>query len=320
MYSRDWVRRVRLSDEALAVARELGDPRVLSSVLNLRFVTLLAPETHSERRANTIEAVAAAENLSDPIARFYAYHWRGYACIEAGEVAGARSWIAREREIAERFRQPTSLWLAFAQEANLAIVAGELELASQLADRALEIGRQSEPDALACHVAQQVSIAFEARCLPELIPLIQAAVAANPGVPGFRAALALALAEASRAEEAQILLNETAGSAYRDVAYDVAWLAVTCIHGYVSAELGDAATAAQLYELLKPWDAQIAFPAFGVWGPVEFYLGRLARAVGAAADAEAHLSAAAQIASRADAPLWQARVSSELTRLAAVTS
>jgi hypothetical protein len=156
--------------------------------------------------------------------------------------------------------------------------------------------------------------------LPELIPLIQAAVAANPGVLGFRAALALALAEASRAEEAQILLNETAGSAYRDVAYDVAWLAVTCIHGYVSAELGDAATAAQLYELLKPWDAQIAFPAFGVWGPVEFYLGRLARAVGAAADAEAHLSAAAQIASRADAPLWQARVSSELTRLAAVTS
>ena len=45
MYSRQWDRRVRLSDEALAIARRLGDREALTTVLNLRFVTLLAPET-----------------------------------------------------------------------------------------------------------------------------------------------------------------------------------------------------------------------------------------------------------------------------------
>ena len=114
----------------------------------MRFVTLLAPETLAERSANTVDAVAVAERLEDPLVRFFAYHWRSYACIEAGDIAGARSWAARERELADRFRQPTTLWLARADEANLAIVAGELETAAALAAAALETGRRSEPDAL----------------------------------------------------------------------------------------------------------------------------------------------------------------------------
>src|SRR5205823_2975285 len=59
MYSGDWERRVRLSDEALAIARRLDDPEALSIVLNLRFVTLLAPGTLIERQANCVEAVSA---------------------------------------------------------------------------------------------------------------------------------------------------------------------------------------------------------------------------------------------------------------------
>ena len=102
-------------------------PHALSAVLNLRFVTLLAPETLAERQANAAEAVAAAERVNDPLVRFYAYHWRAYACIEAGDILAARSWAEREQDIADRFRQPTTLWLRRADEANLAIIAGELD-------------------------------------------------------------------------------------------------------------------------------------------------------------------------------------------------
>lgn len=183
MYSRNWERRVELSDQALAIARGLDDPDALSAVLNMRFVTLLAPETHAERQANTVEAVAVAERLSDPLVRFYAYHWRAYVCIEAGDVLAARSWSGREQDIADRFRQPTTLWLTRADEANLAIVAGKLDLADQLSATALEIGRRSEPDALACYAAQQTSIAFERGRLGDLVPLLEQAVQDNPGVP-----------------------------------------------------------------------------------------------------------------------------------------
>ena len=170
MYSSERDRRVQLSDEALAIARRLRDPDPLSRVLNLRFVTLLAPETLDERRKNASEAIAAAELLRDPLARFYAYHWRGYASVETGDIADARAWVTREREIADRFRQPTALWLARADEANLAIVDGELDVADRLSASALELGRNSEPDALACYTAQRASIAFESGRLAELVP------------------------------------------------------------------------------------------------------------------------------------------------------
>ena len=51
MYSEEWEHRLRLSDEALTIARRLDDVHALSGVLNLRFVTLLAPGTLSERQA-----------------------------------------------------------------------------------------------------------------------------------------------------------------------------------------------------------------------------------------------------------------------------
>ena len=112
MYSCEWDRRVQLSDEALTIARRLDDPDTLSAVLNMRFVTLLAPETLAERRPTTVEAVAAAERRADPMVRFYAYHWWPYSCIESGDTVRRRTWAGREQTIADRFRQPTTLWLA----------------------------------------------------------------------------------------------------------------------------------------------------------------------------------------------------------------
>jgi tetratricopeptide (TPR) repeat protein len=316
MYSGDWDRRVALSNEALAIARRLEDPDALATVLNMRFVTLLAPETLAERKANTIEAVAVVEDLGDPLLQFFAYHWRAYACLEAGDLPGARSWVAREQSVADRFRQPTTLWLQRADEANLAIVAGKLDLAAQLSAAALEIGQRSEPDAMACFAAQQTSIAFESGRLGELVPLLEQAARDNPGVPGFQAPLALALTEASRPDEARQLIDQAVACGFRNVPYDVTWLAVTCIYSLVSARLEHVAAATALSRLLEPWSEQIAFPAFGVWGPVSLYLGSLALVLGDLDGAQRHFREAEQVAKRAKAPIWEAHATSQLGRLA----
>jgi len=316
MYSDEWERRVQMSDDALDMARRLDDPHALSSVQNMRFVTLLAPETVVERQANTVEAVAVAERLTDPLARFFAYHWRAYVGIESGDILSARSWSAREREIAERYRQPTMLWLTRSDEANLAIIAGDLELADQLSTAALEIGRHSEPDALVCYAAQQTSIAFERGTLGELVPLLEQAVHANPGLPGMRATLALALIQASRPADAQKLLDQEMASGFRDLRHDVTWLAVMCIYAQVSVTLADAQAATVLYGLLEPCSEQIVFPAFGVWGPAALYLGLLALTLGDVAAAEGHLRQAARAAIRAGAPIWESRATTQLEQLA----
>ena len=316
MYSPEWDRRVQLSNEALSIARRLEDPDTLSAVLNMRFVTLLAPETLAEREANTLEAVAAAELRSDRMVQFYAYHWRAYTCIENGDTVSALAWAAREQTIADRFRQPTTLWLRYADEANLAILSGELDRADQLAATALAIGRVSEPDALVCFAAQQASIAFERGSLGGLIALVEQAARDNPGVPGFRAILALALSATPRTEEARRLLEQAVASRFSDHPYDVTWLAVACILAEVSSRLEDVSAATALYRILEPWNGQIAFPAFGVWGPVALYLGSLALVLGESEAAASHLSDATQAAIRAGAPRWEQRAASELERLA----
>jgi tetratricopeptide (TPR) repeat protein len=312
MYSREWERRVQLSDEALAIAQRLEDADALSTVLNMRFVTLLAPETLDERRENTVEAVAAAAHQRDRLVQFYAYHWRGYACIEAGDVEGARSWFGREQALADQFRQPTTVWLRLADEANLAIIRGDLEQADQLSKRALTVGSGSEPAAERCFAAQQTSIAFELGSMGELVPHLEQAVNDNPGVPGFRATLALALVQASRFDEAHTLLEPAVATSFRDLPYDVTWLAVACIYAQVSCELGNVRGARALYRMLEPWSSQIAFPAFGVWGPVSLHLGSLALTLGDRGSARQHLNQAARAAIRAGAQNWEARANTKL--------
>jgi hypothetical protein len=315
MYSDEWERRVRLSDEALAIARRLDETDALSIVLNLRFVTLLAPGTLPERQANCAEAVSAAERTSNPLIRFYAYHWRTYACIEAGEILAARSWAEREQDIADRFRQPTTVWLRRADQANLAIIAGDLDLADALAATAFETGRSSEPDALVCYAAQQAAIAFERGTLGELVQPLHEAVRANPGLPGLRAIVALALSEVGRTAEAHKLLEPAVASGFADAPHDLTWVSVACIYAHVAAGVEDSAAAAVLYRALEPFSEQVAFPAFGVWGPVSLYLGSLAVVLGDPAAADRHLQQAARVAIRAGAPIWEARAVNRLGHL-----
>jgi hypothetical protein len=148
--------------------------------------------------------------------------------------------------------------------------------------------------------------------LGDLVPHLERAVAVNPGVPGFRATLALALVQASRFDDAQRLLDPAAATNFRDLPYDVTWLAVACIYAQVSCELGDARGARALYTMLEPWSTQIAFPAFGVWGPVSLYLGSLALALGDRVSAKQHLNQAARAAIQAGAKNWEARANAML--------
>ncbi len=124
-----------------------------------------------------------------------------------------------------------------------------------------------------------------------------------------RATLALALAEGHQTKEAQSILDQAAASNFAELPWDVTWLAVVCIYSHVSARLRQLPASKTLYALLEPWAAQIAFPAFGVWGPVSLYLGSLALVLGDHDNADRHLSAALSAATKAEAPLWKVRAS-----------
>lgn len=315
MYSGEWERQVALSDAALAVARRLQDPEALLTVLNMRYVTLLAPAKHAERQANTAEAIGVAGVVGDPLAEFYAYHWRVGVSLEAGDFAEARTWMAREQEVARRLRQPTTLWLTHADEANVALIEGRLDDAARLIQETFDIGQGTEPDALACFMAHQTCLWFETGALGGLAAAVRQVVEQNPGIPGFRSTLALALAEAGELDEARAVLAVDAASGFTELAYDVTWTTVACVYAHVASVVGDTEAAARLYELLLPWRALVAYPYIGAWGPVEHYLGHLALTLGDEDGARGHLEAAAAVNARAGAAGWARRTDALLARV-----
>jgi hypothetical protein len=66
-WSPDPVRRLALSEEALAIARSLEDPASLAHVLLARDYTIHAPDNLTERFAATTELLAIVEQLHDPV-------------------------------------------------------------------------------------------------------------------------------------------------------------------------------------------------------------------------------------------------------------
>ncbi|MES1193168.1 MAG: AAA family ATPase, partial [Solirubrobacterales bacterium] len=312
----DRERRVAYSDEALAIARRLDDPAALSRVLSLRFVTLWMPETLTERLANSEENVAAARRTGDPVAEFHAVHWQAAAFVEAGRLNDAHRDVEHEAVLAERLGQPTMRWLATYDRANIEIITGRLAEAEQHAHEALEIATLSaQPDALSFFTSQLTNIRYEQGRLAELQPLIAQVVADNPGIPAFRAVLALACCEGDLDDEARRILAHETATAFAELPPDVTWLPGLAIYAEVAAHLQDGAAAEVLYDLLAPWAGQVVYSGISAWGSVDHHLGAVAGVIGRYAEAEEHLRQAAELNVALRAPIWVARTELATARL-----
>ena len=81
IHGADLERRLELSAEALSLAREAGDTRILAWVLARRFFAILAPDTSDLLDDETVELEGLADELDDPVLQFWAAAWR--ACLAA---------------------------------------------------------------------------------------------------------------------------------------------------------------------------------------------------------------------------------------------
>jgi hypothetical protein len=201
--------------------------------------------------------------------------------------------------------EPSARWLALYDEATVAAIAGRLADAEVLASEALEIATDSgEPDALSLYASQLTNIRYEQGRLAELQPMIAETAADNPGIPSFRALLALAYLEGELPlEAAELLAAERPESLPRDMT----WLACVVLWARVCASVGDAARAESLYALLEPYADQVVYTGISAWGDVDHALGRLATVTGRHEDAARHLAAATAQYGRIGAPVWLAR-------------
>ena len=305
-FTDDYERRRHLSDEALAIARELDDPRALSRVLSSRGNTLRVPQTAFERDAHSVENMKITEGLDDKVARWGAVSDRLTVAIEIGDIEEVDRTLAEEIELADELRQPYQQWIALVHQSWRAFVAGHLEDSETLCSDALEIGVETaQPDAFVFYASQLFLLRDAQGRLDELIPAMEQSVVENPNIAGFRAALAKSYAETGRFDDARRVLATDAETNFDSVPRDVVWGTTLSIFGDVAATLGAHDEATIILEQLRPFTHLIATSGAHAYAPIALTTGRLAGSLGRS-DATELLAAAEAIARKLDAPIWLA--------------
>jgi tetratricopeptide (TPR) repeat protein len=297
-------RRRALAEEAAAIARASGDDALLVRVFNHTFNPSLVVESVSWNE----DALMLASRLGDPVQLFLAADRRAVAATNAGDIDEMDRCIEIMRSAVETLNQPSLTWVLTFVRATRAQIAGDTDLAEQLAEEALQIGTEGgEPDAALIWGAQALIVSLQRGTMGELVPFITQAAADNPNLPTYIAVLAMAYVEGDRLDEARHLLEEFAADDF-DLPVDQEWLTGMVSYSGAAIQCHDPRYAGPLFDQLSPWaDTWSTTTGPTAEGPVSYFLGGLATVLGRYDEADAYFANSAASSARAHAKFFAAQ-------------
>ena len=317
IFAGDLSDRLARTDEALAVARRVGDPATLAHVLTTRSASIWDPSTLDERLSNTAEVVELAEQLGDPSALFFATWYRMATCLEAGRVDDYERALADVNQWAGELGQSTPIWMASFTTAGDHFLRARLDQAEACALESLELGQgASEPDAVFFFGVLLWVIRREQGRLSEIRDLVRTAIEENPGIAGIAAMLADTCIQLGEHDEARALLEPLSASGFGDRPRDQIWSSFMWVCAETAAGLDDARWSAALAELLLPYEHQLVYNGLVPFGAMGATLGRLALARGELDDAERFFGRSLETEEQMRAPVLESRSRLGLARVA----
>jgi tetratricopeptide (TPR) repeat protein len=282
-------RRRALSDEALSLARRVGDPGPLAEALDARLHALWDPDGAQDRLDAGSEIIDLARAAGDGTRERHGMFWQFVALMELGRVPEAESAIAAFAREATAAGDAEAAVMVTARHAMLAILHGRFEQASRLTEEVKESAQQiGLADAEAISRTLALSIALELgttdaeweRGVDELL----AKARRRPGhlfeATAARLLVCLDRKDDAAAELELLLPRALAGSGPR-------WLGAMTDLAVVAAAIGDYDAASRIYAALAPYRGRLVVwaGANSAWGSVSHQLGLLAATMGRNADA-----------------------------------
>jgi DNA-binding SARP family transcriptional activator len=311
------------AEEALTLARQVGEPDVLFAALHASFAARQGTPEAAGRLALARELTEVAS--MPPPARATARLIRIQARLECGDL-DVEDDLAEAARLAELSFQPTLSSYVNWNRSLLALARGPLDDAEVAMNRALEANVLLDSEGIpapgtgpgddagnAYHQAQLFTLRSLQGRLSELEPLVPLLVATD--TPGLRESGALILAIVGRRDDARrALVGEEKG--LPRLARDYTFLVTACGRANAIALIGDQDLAAEALAELEPYAGQFAVLDAGVClGAVDQYLGELAATAGDSDAAIRHLRAGVELNDRAGARTWAALGRMSLGRL-----
>ena len=287
-------KRAAVSQEAVAVARRIGDRGALAQALLSRHFALWGVGDVRERLDVVTEIVQMAIADGDVEAELRARVQRAGDLCELGRMDEAELEIGVCARAAEPLRQPYYLWWAAVLRVTHPLFEGRFGEAEQLIQQAFALGQRArDPNALLIFSAQVFILRWGQGRLEEVVDSMETLAGQYTAVPAWRCALAFLYSELGREAPLRAELERVAVNDFRDLPVDIAWLAALFGATVACAALPDRRRAAILYERMLPHaERTILHPAAICLGSVELPLGILAATVDRFADAERHFERA----------------------------
>ncbi|WP_165400373.1 BTAD domain-containing putative transcriptional regulator [Motilibacter rhizosphaerae] len=293
-YATGSAEREALVDEAVAMARRLGDDRLLLTACLAGATSVWRSARSEEQLALAVEAVALARTLQLPLALADALTVHVAAANDLGLVEELPQALELARSQARELELLFSQLLLDGIEIGWCAVRGEHDRLEQLA---AGMARLAEP----MHLAQLQSSAAAVALMrlwwsdrdEELLAVVRAGEQAA-GVP-VSAFVAVVLCRTGRLEEAAAYVARGLRIEEDDWLSPAIWsLAAEC-----ALRLRDPALASAVYGRLLPLAGRPATAGSGiVVGPTDAFLAMAALAVGERDTASRHASAAERVAER----------------------
>jgi tetratricopeptide (TPR) repeat protein len=314
----DWTRRGQLADEALGMARRLGDCASLARVLNMRCNTTLGPRVTHDRRDHTAEAAQLAVELGDPIMEAEASIIGAGAALEAGDLDAAARLHDRYTELARQLGIPYMRWYERSWRVKHCLIAGAPQAAERLAFETLAIGQEvGQPDAFAWCLSQigvarvlQGTLDEGEPKLPDLFALPVSLPIGPELTPSHSVWLQVEVGKSStfcevgRLEEGRRHFEAAMTNDLKDLPRDYAELWIPVNASAACVQLGDRERAPLLRALIEPYADRFVDNGPAWAGAAAHYLGRLACLLDDHDEADERFGAAARSYERIGAPAW----------------
>jgi hypothetical protein len=296
-------RREALLDEAVAMARAVGDEAALARLLALSPLVNWRDERSNRRDADAAEVVG----LGDREAALWAHIVLHCDRFAEGDIAGADRELEAYDRLAGALRQRYYRWYGKVLAATRAIFDGRLDAGRTLAEQAVALNREYEDDAEQEWVVQQLLLARIAG-RPGDVPLdgLREFAERYPALPVWRALLGLGSWVAGDPGAARAAVEECAPRGPAALLADVDLPCTLALLADVHASLGELRHAAELRERLEPYAGRnvLTDRSWAAWGAAARPLGRLAAALGDADGATAHFEDAVALHRRWDSRPW----------------
>jgi class 3 adenylate cyclase/tetratricopeptide (TPR) repeat protein len=308
----DLTRRIKLSDRAVRIARELGEPTTLLDVLNLRFNAILGLDTLQERQRVSAEAVSLAREIGNPTPHFLARIFAAFAALDAGD----RDELDRSAHIAllltNETGEPTLNWVATWEKVLLDWLDGRLDDAEQHVMDAFSLGIDSgQPDAAIVPGILLMSLRWAQGRIQEIEPVLVPLLDQEIALPGLKAGLAQLYCEIGRYGEARGLIDAEVDTEFASCRDDPYQLNTLVLWSHAIADVGHEHAAEILLPDLLPHHDEIGAAGVVTFGTAATAIAQLQGVLSRFDDADDMFEEAVNVCNRLRCPFFTA-----LTRIA----